>query len=82
MGRIGERSIALFLLALVLFSSPLLTIFSSESIFLGIPLLYLYIFVAWVFVILLIALNMARGGHPRGSLDQPRPTYGPGREEG
>jgi hypothetical protein len=54
-GSIGERSIALFLLGMVAFSPPLLVIFNVEAALFGIPLLYVYLFVAWAVLIALIA---------------------------
>jgi hypothetical protein len=52
----GERSIALFLLGILLFNPPLLSIFSADIAFAGIPLLYIYLFLAWLVFILLIGL--------------------------
>ena len=46
-GERGDRSIALFLLALLLFSPLFLSIFSSEKLFFGFPPLFLYLFAAW-----------------------------------
>lgn len=57
----GERSLALFLLGVVAFTPPLMTIFSTEGSWLGIPVLYLYIFAAWAALILLMGLSAARG---------------------
>ena len=52
----GERSIALFLLGILFFNPPLLSIFAADVTFGGIPLLYLYLFCAWAAFILLIGL--------------------------
>ena len=54
-GSMGERSIALFLLGAVAFSPALLDIFGVEAAVLGIPLLYVYLFVAWTVLIASIA---------------------------
>jgi hypothetical protein len=60
-GSIGERAIALFLLAFLAFNPPLLSIFSSDQILFGVPLLYLYLFCAWAGVIALIGLHAVSG---------------------
>ncbi|TVR83802.1 MAG: hypothetical protein EA405_03765 [Rhodospirillales bacterium] len=53
-----ERSIALFLLGLVLFSPLVMRIFDrgADATVFGIPLLFAYVFLAWGFVILLLGL--------------------------
>ena len=58
----GERSLGLFLLGLAAFAPPLLTVFSVGVLWFGIPLLYLYVFVAWGGLILLMGLAASRGG--------------------
>ena len=46
---------ALFILGNVLFNYPILTILNLKLIFIGIPLLYLYIFTVWsAFIIAII----------------------------
>jgi hypothetical protein len=47
----NERLVALFLLGLLLFNYPLLAMFNSPRVVAGIPLLYLYLFLAWIGVI-------------------------------
>jgi hypothetical protein len=54
-----DRLVALFLLALVLFSPWLLRIFGDGVLF-GWPAFYLYLFGSWGMVILLLALHMER----------------------
>jgi hypothetical protein len=56
----GQRLVALFLLGCLLFSYPLLSIFSQDSMLWGIPILYLYIFIAWGAFIGLMALIIER----------------------
>lgn len=46
--------IGLFLLGSVLFNFPILTLFNQRIALLGIPLLYLYIFIVWTVLILAI----------------------------
>ena len=52
---IGERSIATFLFAVLAFSPPILSIFSAEVLLLGVPLLFLYLFVVWAVTVALVA---------------------------
>ena len=61
MGRLrrnGEWSVVLFVVALLAFNPPVLSIFSVPELIFGIPTLYLYIFVAWGGVIALLAANV------------------------
>ena len=53
--RLGERLIGLLLLAALLFSPVLLALFAQSSRVAGLPLLVVYVFAAWAFVILLLA---------------------------
>ena len=61
---IRDRIVAVFLLGALLFNLPLLVIFNdaTTAVF-GIPLLYVYLFVAWIGLIALMALTTrnARG---------------------
>lgn len=59
-GRLPERLIALFLLALVLFNPPLLRLFGAPTTLFGVPLIYAYILGAWAGVILLAAIRLER----------------------
>jgi hypothetical protein len=47
----NERLVALFLLGLLLFNYPLLAMFNTPTLVLGMPRLYLYLFVAWAVLI-------------------------------
>jgi hypothetical protein len=70
--RHGDRLIALFLLGVLLLMPPMLAIFNVERLVFGIPLLYLYLFVAWILLVGLVALVL----RPRRSDDpgaQPPP---------
>jgi hypothetical protein len=51
-----KRLIGLFLLGYLLFSPPIISLFNLPHIIMGIPLLYGYIFAAWVLLIVLVAL--------------------------
>lgn len=71
----GERSFALFMLAVVLFNPPLLALFRAEGLILGVPPLFLYLFAAWAAVIGLLALAIGR----RRAADAPAEGDGPQR---
>ncbi len=47
-------SVGIFLLGCLLFSTPLLALFNYKILVLGVPLLFLYIFAAWLLLILLV----------------------------
>jgi hypothetical protein len=51
----GERLVALFILGLLLLSPPFVLIFDTPSEVAGIPVLYLYLFIAWAALIALLA---------------------------
>jgi membrane protein implicated in regulation of membrane protease activity len=50
-----DRLIGLFLLALMLLNPPLLLLFGRGSALFGLPLLYVYLFAAWLAVIAAVA---------------------------
>ncbi len=52
----GQRLVALFLLGCLLFTYPILSLFAGGTQVFGIPLLYLYLFVAWGTLIGMMAL--------------------------
>ncbi|KLN60471.1 hypothetical protein WH96_12170 [Kiloniella spongiae] len=56
----GDRSIALFLLALLLFSPLFLSIFSDEKLVWGLPPLFLYLFAAWGGIIAAVAWSASK----------------------
>jgi predicted permease len=51
-----RRLIGLFLLGCLLFNYPILSIFNRAIFIDGVPLLYVYLFAAWVMIILLTAV--------------------------
>ena len=57
----GQRLAALCLLGLLLFNYPLLAVFNVPGTLLGIPVLYVYFFLAWGGLIALMALVIERG---------------------
>ncbi len=56
----GQRLVALFLLGCLLFNFPLLALFAGNARIWGIPLIYFYIFAAWIAIIALMALIIER----------------------
>jgi hypothetical protein len=52
----GQRLIALFVLGCLLFNYPVLSLFNAAVEFLGVPVLYAYIFAAWALLVALMAL--------------------------
>ena len=52
--RIGTRLVVLAVLAFALFNYPLLSLFDVDVIVLGVPLVWLYVFVSWGVLIVLV----------------------------
>ena len=59
-GPSGARLVCVFLLGCLLFSYPLLALFNVPARILGVPVLFAYLFSAWVLLIALVALLMER----------------------
>ena len=78
----NERLVALFLFGLLLFNYPLLAMFNAPDLVLGIPKLYLYLFVAWAAVIagaaLILRLSDQDDGDARGEPARGRRPTPPG----
>lgn len=55
-----QRLAAVFLLGWLLFNYPVLALFNKAAAVFGIPVLYAYIFIAWLGLIALIALIIER----------------------
>ena len=70
-GRISRTglSVGIFMLGCVLFSEPLLVLFNYKTLVMGVPLLFLYIFAAWLLLILLV-VRVARI-KPRSPISHP-----------
>jgi hypothetical protein len=66
---IGDRLIALFLFGVLLLTPPLMAIFNVDRLILGIPVLYLYLFGAWIVLVSLLFLFL----RPRRSEATDRP---------
>ena len=56
----AQRLVALFVLGCLLFSYPLLALFNTGGTVWGIPLLYAYLFGAWVVLIVAMILVVER----------------------
>lgn len=52
----GQRLLALFLISCLLLNFPILSLFSSDGMMWGIPILYVYLFLAWALLIALMTL--------------------------
>ena len=58
----GQRFVALCMLGMVLFNYPILALFNVWGTLFGIPVLYVYIFLAWAALIALMAYVAESGG--------------------
>jgi hypothetical protein len=67
---LGDRLIALFLLGVLLLTPPTMAIFNVDRLVFGIPLLFLYLFGAWLLIVMLVAL-LLRAREPRNGADSP-----------
>jgi hypothetical protein len=56
----GDRLVALFLVAFVVFNPPLLRVFGADATVLGLPVLYVSIFAAWIAMVGAMALIVER----------------------
>ncbi|MCC5857985.1 MAG: hypothetical protein JJT90_07510 [Ectothiorhodospiraceae bacterium] len=61
-----ERLVALFVVGCLLFSYPLMDLFSGDGRLFGLPVLWLYVFIAWFLVIIATGLLLRRGGRGGG----------------
>lgn len=60
-GLARQRLVAVFLTAALLFNYPVLLLFDRPEAFLGLPILFVYIFVVWGVVIAVIVWIVERG---------------------
>ncbi|MDO9600512.1 MAG: hypothetical protein Q7J47_22565 [Azoarcus sp.] len=60
-GLAGQRLVAVFLVGVMLFNFPLLSLFDRPVLVFGIPLLHVALFCAWVGLIALMAWIAERG---------------------
>ena len=62
-----QRLLVLFIFGTLALNYPLLALFSKITLWFGMPLLYLYLFVLWVCFIILIAFIVERKKMPKTS---------------
>jgi hypothetical protein len=56
-----QRLVAIFVIGCLLFNYPLLSLFSTETLLWGFPVLYIYVFISWLLLIgLLIGIIETR----------------------
>jgi hypothetical protein len=58
----GQRFVALWMLGMLLFNYPILTLFNVSGALFGVPALYAYLFIAWAALIALMAYLAESGG--------------------
>ena len=56
----GQRLVALFLLGCLLLNYPLISLFAGVAQLLGVPVLYIYVFLAWALLIAAMAVVIER----------------------
>lgn len=52
----GQRLVAILVIGCILLNFPVLSLFSTDGMVWGIPLLYVYIFLGWASLIAVMAL--------------------------
>ena len=62
-----QRLLVLFVFGVLAINYPLLALFNKTTLWFGIPLLYLYLFVFWVIFIVFIAFITERKKMPKTS---------------
>jgi hypothetical protein len=76
----SEKLLLMFFVGLLLFNPPLLGLFGVPRLVAGVPLLYVYIFVAWIALIALAAMiveNRAAAEALEGGPPAPNPPAPP-----
>jgi len=63
-GKFRDRAIALFILGVLIMNYPMMALFSVNGFVFGVPLLYAYVFSAWLLLIVLVALLVMRVAKP------------------
>ena len=61
----GQRFVAVCLIGLLLFNYPLLALFNVAGTVFGVPVLYVYVFIAWAALIALMAFVAEARGRDR-----------------
>jgi hypothetical protein len=62
--QINPRLIAAFLLGMLLFNYPVLSLFNLPRLVLGVPVLYGYIFLVWGLLIVLMGISAESSAPP------------------
>ena len=57
-GPTNARLVALAVAAFALFNYPLLAVFDTDVLVLGLPLVWVYVLAAWALLIVLVALTL------------------------
>jgi hypothetical protein len=60
----NRRLVGLFLLGWILYNYPFLSLFNLPGSYLGIPILFCYIFLAWAGLIVLVIFITQSGNRP------------------
>lgn len=60
-GLAGQRLVAVFIAGVLLFNYPLMSLFDRPITVFGLPLLHVYLFLAWLGLIVAIAWIVERG---------------------
>ena len=55
-----QKLLAIFLLGVVMFNYPILSLFNKAASALGVPIVYVYIVLAWAGLIALVAWSVER----------------------
>lgn len=63
----NRRLVGVFFLGLILFNYPVLSLFNLPGSFLGIPILYGYLFAAWTGLIAIVIFITNLGTHSDGT---------------
>lgn len=72
----GQRLLALFMLGWLLFNFPLLALFDGATDWLGLPGLWMYLFVAWTLLIAGMAWVAERGRDGESHTVRPGKAHG------
>lgn len=60
-GLAGQRLVVVFLIGAMLYNYPVLSLFDRAALFLGVPVLFVYMFAVWAALVVIIAWISERG---------------------